>query len=342
MTSLRKIQLIMNTKHLLSIVGALAWIIPVTASAQSLGLNFAADDPDAATSSLNPTDVAGVVPAANWNNLFGAAGADVGGLFYNNAGTPVASGATVTWTSPNTWRSGGNNAFPAGPNKVLTSGYLDTGNAADNGISITVSNLESALRTPAYDVYVYFVSDSNANRGGGYTINDGVTSILKYGSTMGSPTGFVEDPGSDADLSIDGTHLRFRGLTGSSFTLTSLATLTTPNGFRAPINAIQIVGGVSLAPGPGDVNEDGFTNLADYTLIKSNFFLSTGVTRLMGDLNIDGKIDLSDYALWKDNAPAAVLAAIGVPEPASATLVVGALLGLVGVARRGRRSDSVH
>ena len=42
--------------------------------------------------------------------------------------------------------------------------------------------------------------------------------------------------------------------TGSSFTLTSLTTLTTPNGFRAPINAIQIVGGVSLAPGPGDVN----------------------------------------------------------------------------------------
>lgn len=327
----------MNTKHLLSIVGALAWILPTAVSAQSLGLKFAATDPDAATSSLNPTDVAGVVPAANWNNLPGQAGTDVGGLFYNNAGTPVASGATVTWNSPNTWRSGGNNAFPAGPNKVLTAGYLDTGNTVDNGISITVSNLDAVLRTPAYDVYVYFVSDSGDNRGGGYTINDGVNNIVKYGSTLASPTAFVEDPGTDIDNSIDGTHLRFRGLTGTSFTLTSLTTLTTPNGFRAPINAIQIIGGVSLAPGPGDVNEDGFTNLADYTLIKNNFFLSTGVTRLMGDLNIDGKIDLSDYAQWKDNAPAAVLAAIGVPEPASATLVVGALLGLVGVARRGRR-----
>ncbi|BBO35239.1 dockerin type I domain-containing protein [Lacipirellula parvula] len=327
----------MNTKHLLAIVGALAWLLPATVNAQSLGLNFAAGDPDAATSSLNPTDVAGVIPAANWNNLLGANGTGVGGLFYNNAGTPVASGATVTWTSPNTWRSGGNNAFPAGPNKILTSGYLDTGDTAANGISITVNNLDTTLRTPAYDVYVYFVSDSNANRGGGYTINDGINNIVKYGSSMGSPTAFVEDPGIDADLTVDGNYLRFRGLTGSSFTLTTNTTLTTPNGFRAPINAIQIIGGVSLAPGPGDVNEDGFTNLADYTLIKNNFFLATGATRVMGDLTLDGKIDLADYTIWKNNAPAAVLAQIGVPEPASAALAVGAIFGLAGVARRGRR-----
>ena len=330
----------MNTKHLLSIVGALALLLPATVNAQSLGLNFAAGDPDAATSSLNPTDVAGVIPAANWNNLLGATGTGVGGLFYNNAGTPVASGAKVTWTSPNTWRSGGNNAFPAGPNKILTSGYLDTNDTAAGGISITVSNLDTTLRAPAYDVYVYFVSDSNANRGGGYTINDGVNNIVKYGSSMGSPTGFVEDPGVDVNLSVDGNYLRFRGLTGSSFTLTSNTTLTTPNGFRAPINAVQIVGGVSLAPGPGDVNEDGFTNVADYTIIKNNFFVATGMLRTTGDLNLDGRVDLSDYALWKNNAPAAELAAIGVPEPASVALLAGGVATVVGFARRGRRGRS--
>lgn len=330
----------MNTKHLLSIVGALALLLPATVNAQSLGLNFAAGDPDAATSSLNPTDVAGVIPAANWNNLLGATGTGVGGLFYNNAGTPVASGATVTWTSPNTWRSGGNNAFPAGPNKILTSGYLDTNDTAAGGISITVSNLDATLRAPAYDVYVYFVSDSNANRGGGYTINDGVNNIVKYGSSMGSPTAFVEDPGVDINLSVDGNYLRFRGLTGSSFTLTSNTTLTTPNGFRAPINAVQIVGGVSLAPGPGDVNEDGFTNIADYTIIKNNFFVATGMLRTTGDLNLDGRVDLSDYALWKNNAPAAELAAIGVPEPASVALLAGGVAAVIGFARRGRRSRS--
>ena len=65
--------------------------------------------------------------------------------------------------------------------------------------------------------------------------------IVKFGSTMANPTGFVEDPGTDADLSIDGTYLRFSNLTAPSFTLTSNTELTTPNGFRAPVNAIQIV-----------------------------------------------------------------------------------------------------
>lgn len=93
----------------------------------------------------------------------------------------------------------------------------------------------------------------------------------------------------------------------------------------------------SVNVGPGDVDGDGDTDLVDYGFIKANFFLAAGATRSQGDLNSDGRVSLDDYALWKNNAPAAVLAAVGVPEPASATLVVGALLGLVGVARRGRR-----
>jgi hypothetical protein len=81
----------MKKQNLLLVAALLAWMTPTSASAQSLGLNFAADDPDTATSSLNPTDVAGVVPAANWNNLFGASG-NATGLVYNNNGSPVNSG----------------------------------------------------------------------------------------------------------------------------------------------------------------------------------------------------------------------------------------------------------
>jgi hypothetical protein len=206
-----------------------------------LGLKFAATDPDAATSSLAPEETAGVVPQANWNNLTGATGSGVTGLSYDNGGAATASSATVTWSAPNTWRSGANNAFPDGPDRKLVSGYLDTGNTATTGVTITVNNLDSVFTGVAYDVYVYFVSDSNANRGGAYTINDGNTNIVKYGSTMGSPTAFVEDPGADQNLSVDGNYLVFRHLTGSSFTLTSDTTLTNPNGFRAPVNAVQIV-----------------------------------------------------------------------------------------------------
>ncbi len=231
---------IFKTQPLL-LAAVVAALSQATAFGIELGLNFAATDPDAATSSLNAGDVAGVVPQANWNNFEGAAGANVGVLNYNNGGVAVASTATVNWSSPNTWRSGGNNAIPAGPNRVLTSGYLDSNDTSAGGASVTVSNIDAALRSPAYDVIVYFVSDSPADRGGSYTIDDGGGAQVKYGSTMGMPASFIEDEGTDIDNTIDGTHLRFRNLTGSSFTLTSDASVTTPNGFRAPINAIQIV-----------------------------------------------------------------------------------------------------
>jgi hypothetical protein len=107
---------------------------------------------------------------------------------------------------------------------------------------VTVNNIDAALRSPAYDVYVYFVSDSGADRGGAYTVTSGAQSLVKYGSTLAMPTGYVEDPGTDPDLTLDGTHLRFRNLRGSSLSIASNTELTTPNGFRAPINAIQIVG----------------------------------------------------------------------------------------------------
>jgi hypothetical protein len=295
-------------------------------SAQSLNFNFASDDPVDTGSTLLATDVAGVVPAANWNNLAGAGGTNGVPLTLS---TGAASGATVTWSSPNTWRSGtvatvtGNNAFPVGPNRTMLTGYLDSNDQATGGVTVTVSDIDATLRSPAYDVYVYFVSDSNANRGGAYTLNDGVSSTLKYGSTQGSPAAFQEDPGTDADLSIDGNYLRFRGLTGTSFTLTSDATLTTPNGFRAPVNAIQIVGGVSVGPpGVGDVNEDGFTNLTDYNIIKTNFFRTTGVSRTLGDLNLDGRVNLSDYTLWRNAVPLSEAAGLGIPEPGSIALAL--------------------
>jgi hypothetical protein len=86
------------------------------------------------------------------------------------------------------------------------------------------------------------VSDSGANRGGAYTLTPSIGAPqVKYGSSLAMPAAYVEDPGTDPDLSLDGTHLVFRGLTAPSFSLATNTELTTPNGFRAPINAIQIV-----------------------------------------------------------------------------------------------------
>jgi hypothetical protein len=326
----------MKTWQLL-ILGFAAFAVPSIVSAQSLGLNFAATDPDAATSSLNPGDVAGVVPQANWNNLTANTGTNPSGLVLSNG---LPSSVTVSWTSPNTWRAGANNAFPAGPNRVLTSGYLDTDDVPVNlPASITVNNIDAAVRTPAYDVYVYFVSDDGGNRGGGYTLSNGVTSVVKYGSTMASPSTFIEDPGTDVDNSLDGTYLRFRRFEGASITVTGDSSLTTPNGFRAPINAIQLV----ARPRAGDVNADGSVDINDFHIIRGNLF-KTGQTDEQGDIaGSGGIVDFEDYREWKRLAsPAAVAASLeflgNVPEPGSAVLLaMGAALAAFATRRSARR-----
>jgi hypothetical protein len=232
-STVKKIQLVL-------FVGLSALVFSSLAEGRGIGLKFAATDPDAATSSLLPAEIAGVVPQANWNNLEGANGTNVGSLELDNG---AASTATVSWSSPNTWRSTtGNNAFPAGPDRKLTAGYLDSTDLAAGGAMVTVNNIDASVNSPRYDVIVYFVSDSGANRGGAYTLTPSVGAPqVKYGSTLAMPAAYLEDPGTDTDLSLDGTHVRFRGLTGSSFSIASNTELTTPNGFRAPINAIQII-----------------------------------------------------------------------------------------------------
>jgi hypothetical protein len=328
-----------NLWHLL-LIGIVAFTVRTAVGAQSLGLKFAATDPDAATSSLMPTESAGVIAQQFWNNLEGATGSNPAALVYDNNGVSAPSTATVSWNSPNTWRSTtGNNSFPAGPNRKLTAGYLDSNDTT--GISmVTVDNIDQALRNTPYDVYVYFVSDSGENRGGGYTLTPNVGSpIVKYGSTMANPTMHVEDPGTDVDLSIDGTYLKFTGLTASSFTLTGDATLTTPNGFRAPINAIQITPFIDIA---GDVNGDQQVNLTDFHILRGNLF-KTGQTRTQGDIaGADGVVNFADYREWKSSVPPGLAASVslfgdgGIPEPTSAVLIV---LGVAAAAFATRRSD---
>lgn len=94
------------------------------------------------------------------------------------------------------------------------------------------------------------------------------------------------------------------------------------------------------AGGPGDVDNNGVVNLADYNIIRTN--LEKPVTIFTsGDLNGDSYVDLNDFRRWRSAAPPAVAALVGVPEPSTAVLsVCGALLAAAGVRRReGRRAE---
>lgn len=321
----------------LFLLGATVAAVPTLASAQSIGLNFAADDPSAEVSSMGATDVAGVVPQDNWNNLMGAMGTGVTGLVLDDG---TSSGISVTWNSNNTWRStdSGNNEFPEGGDRTMTAGYLDYLDDPVTPIEITIEGIDAELQDPNYDVYVYFVSDSGENRGGGYTIDNGTDSVLKYGSTLDGPTEHIEDPGTDPDNSEDGTYLRFRRLEGSSFTLTADAALTTPAGFRAVVNGLQIV----PRPAPGDVDGNGSVGVEDFNLIAANFF-KTGQTDMQGDLvGTGGVVDFADYREWKQHAPAEVVASVAgqlIPEPTSgALLVMSGALAAFARRRTGRRA----
>jgi hypothetical protein len=104
-------------------------------------------------------------------------------------------------------------------------------------------------------------------------------------------------------------------------------------------DVIELIGGYSSAPTgvafgilhaqPGDVNLDGFVDLADLTLWRSNVGV-VNPTYLMGDTNFDGFVDLADLTSWR----LTVGSTTHTPEPASAMLIV---LGGGLLLRRRRR-----
>ena len=230
---------------LLASVPALFLAATVAAHDQglSLGVNFGADEINVnggRPSALAPGDRAGAVAQANWNNLNGANGS-AASLVEDFAGLGISGAVAVTWSCPNTWSTTGrgeeNNGFPAGANRTLMTGYLDSTETSAGAATVTVSGLGADFTSGGYDVLVYCLGGV-AGRGGAYTLG----STTKFGSAPANPTAHTEDAG--VDLTDTGTYVRFNDLHAASFTLTASADAAVYPGkvnFRAPINAIQIV-----------------------------------------------------------------------------------------------------
>ena len=102
------------------------------ASAANVAINFGADEPNGAGSAV--TGAAGIYGTENWNNLVGASGSAAS--LVNGVGDATA--ISIEWSSPNTWSSTGrgeeNNTAPAGNDKNLMTGYIDTGDATGHDI----------------------------------------------------------------------------------------------------------------------------------------------------------------------------------------------------------------
>jgi hypothetical protein len=226
--------------------GLIGWTTVVDAApgGTSVAIKFGADQPDGPPADPGDMDTsavngpAGVFGTANWNNMTGpnqmtpqVLNADINGV---SSPAPV----TVTWSSNGLWSSTGrgeeNNTAPAGDNRDLMAGYLDTAGLGGVPVVINVAGIPPLPGLPAYDVYVYTQGGVNG-RGGTYTIG-GTT--LEHTVTAAFNGAFLQDT-LDPGTTADSNYLVFRGLTGPSFTLTAVPTIG--GTARAPVNAIEIV-----------------------------------------------------------------------------------------------------
>lgn len=213
---------------------------PLLLPAAVISVNFEGlDNPNGGTDYPNllvPGDVAGVVPASNWNNVSGAAG--TGSTLVNDSG--AASGATLDWTGQATWsweRSG--DPVPANADGSMFNGYLDTtGN--DGNHTFTVANVPFAL----YDVIVYVDGEFNLTPGRPLRANinpggsgDNPATDVWVSDTLNWNGTYTQGTGTDLASATEGAnYVRFSGITQDNFGI-----FVEAETFRAAINGFQIV-----------------------------------------------------------------------------------------------------
>jgi hypothetical protein len=214
----------------------------------TISIHFGADEPTQGNASaLNPADLAGVIPSANWNNAQKSGGV-LSGLIRDTNGVAVTTGATALWEATNTWSTTGkgeenNNFDPTTGDYTLMTGYLDQNTATPSPIFVQIRNLPDAFATGTYDVYIYALG-ANSGKGGEYTVgNVGPLFLVSGGDINGAPSTskFVQAAGTDPGYGPEdfGNYLVFKGFTGGVVTIT--ATNLFGNNPRAPINGVQLV-----------------------------------------------------------------------------------------------------
>ena len=186
---------------------------------------------------MQPDEVAGVARRPQWNPAMGSEGVMLGLLDETGASTSVELDWAALWS----WHLPDVVDAP-GDTRMMT-GYLDPRGSGES-TQVAIRNLPA--NPDGYDVYIYADGDNTINRRTGmYTIDDGV---------VAPQTVSIMDP-EDADF--EGTFVNANNgegnfavvhVAGTSFTLTATPGLADDGTERAPLNGIQIVPSVAVAP----------------------------------------------------------------------------------------------
>lgn len=128
--------------------GAKLTVVPTVWQGNPLSINFVGRNADALYP-LAPTDVAGVIPVANWNNV-GDGNVTAGAQFplFDSVGNPTP--VTLTYNAQDAWHSGAT----SDANHKMMYGFIKFD---ANGGDITLTNVPDGN----YNVYVYSQSDNS-------------------------------------------------------------------------------------------------------------------------------------------------------------------------------------
>ena len=263
-----------------------------TASAQNMiGVNFVANDntgpiPEMPAGgiintdldSLLPTDIAGVFPQANWNNL-----GRFGDSITLNDNNGVSSGVSIAWMALGMWHNAGYGSFPqppTTPDYKLMDGFLEstwsfTGpngpippgtavtNIANCAPIVFLSGLQQFVANQCggpYSIIIYCNSDIVGGQHSEYWIDAvyGPSSGITVGAPITPPIYRIGDalfagtftqvcPSATNDtLACSGNYIEFDGLTNDEILIVSQNMSGSPS---AEINGIQIIAlGVRLPP----------------------------------------------------------------------------------------------
>ena len=206
-----------------------AFAIPIGVGVQFIG------NTGYGSASLNPTDVAGVVPQANYNSLAGSVFS--GTPLVDSNGAATSATLSVNGGAGNTWGNG----TPSGTDQTLNSGLLN--NPALT--TFTVANVPYST----YSLIVYELDNSPRTQGTALGSTVAGNSSAVY---LESPTPYPGSPGytylqgtsvDPANPTGNGNYVEFTNLHSGSLTFSVQATGAGPGdgGQNIFVNGFQIV-----------------------------------------------------------------------------------------------------